>query len=132
MDFLAAVVALVCIYAPVSGAGECSGLRHLENGRTFFRYGGLLVIFRCHPGYKLHGYKTNSCVSGHWSRDPPVCVGSGCSNPGPLNHGTSSMNEDGSWVISAVIVAFSYGGLQCCTARATPGTAQSLCAKSLT
>lgn len=57
------------------GAEGCSGFRHLENGRTFFRYGGLLVIFRCHPGYKLHGYKTNSCVSGHWSRDPPVCVG---------------------------------------------------------
>lgn len=54
---------------------ECSGFKHLENGRTFFRYGGLLVIFSCHHGYKLHGYKTNSCVSGHWSRDPPVCVG---------------------------------------------------------
>lgn len=57
------------------GAEGCSGFRHLENGQTFFRYGGLLVIFRCHPGYKLHGYKTNSCVSGHWSRDTPVCVG---------------------------------------------------------
>lgn len=33
------------------------------------------MIFRCRPGYKLHGYKTNSCVSGHWSRDTPVCVG---------------------------------------------------------
>ena len=59
----------------VFGEKECSGFKHLENGQTFFRYGGLLVIFRCHPGYKLHGYKTNSCVSGHWSRDPPVCVG---------------------------------------------------------
>lgn len=34
-----------------------------------------MVTFHCHPNYKLHGYKTNSCVSGHWSRDLPVCVG---------------------------------------------------------
>ncbi|XP_031702718.1 uncharacterized protein LOC116383209 [Anarrhichthys ocellatus] len=98
MGLLAALVALLCIYAPpASGAEGCSGFRHLENGQTFFRYGGLLVIFRCRPGYKLHGYKTNSCVSGHWSRNTPVCVGSGCSNPGPLSHGTSSMNGDSSW-----------------------------------
>ncbi|XP_023257442.1 uncharacterized protein LOC111651664 [Seriola lalandi dorsalis] len=97
MGLLAALVALLCIYTPASVAQGCSGFRNLENGRTFFRYSGLLVIFRCHPGYKLHGYKTNSCVSGHWSRDPPVCVGSGCSSPGLLTHGTSSMNEDGSW-----------------------------------
>nr|XP_008284887.1 PREDICTED: fibrillin-3-like [Stegastes partitus] len=97
MGLLAALVTLVCIFAPVCEAEGCGGFRHLENGQTFFRYGGLLVIFRCHPGYKLHGYKTNSCVSGHWSREPAVCVGSGCSNPGTLIHGTSSMNEDGSW-----------------------------------
>ncbi|XP_031162242.2 uncharacterized protein LOC116054701 isoform X1 [Sander lucioperca] len=99
MGLLAALVALLCICAPAWGAEGCSTFRHLENGQTFFRYGGLLVIFRCRPGYKLHGYKTNSCVSGHWSRDTPVCVGSGCSNPGRLNHGTSSMNEDGSWAV---------------------------------
>ncbi|XP_019133643.2 uncharacterized protein LOC109142890 isoform X3 [Larimichthys crocea] len=99
MELLAALVALLCIHAPVCGAEGCSDFRHLENGQTFFRYGGLLVIFRCYPGYKLHGYKTNSCVSGHWSRDTPVCVGSGCSNPGTLTHGTSSMNEDGSWAM---------------------------------
>ncbi|XP_074475820.1 uncharacterized protein LOC141758366 isoform X2 [Sebastes fasciatus] len=99
MELLAALVALLCIFAPARGAEECSGFRHLENGQTFFRYGGLLVIFRCRPGYNLHGYKTNSCVSGHWSRDTPVCVGSGCSDPGPLIHGTSSMNEDGSWAV---------------------------------
>ncbi|KAG7483184.1 fibulin-2-like isoform X2 [Solea senegalensis] len=94
MGLLAALVLLLCICAP-----GCSGLRHLENGRTFFRYGGLLVIFRCRPGYKLHGYRTNSCVSGHWARDPAVCVGSGCSDPGPLTHGTSSVNKDGSWSV---------------------------------
>ncbi|MEQ2184805.1 hypothetical protein GOODEAATRI_011914 [Goodea atripinnis] len=69
--------------------------KNLDNGQTFFRYGGLMVIFRCHPGYKLHGHKTNSCVSGQWSRDLPVC--SGCSHPGSIIHGTSRMNEDGSW-----------------------------------
>nr|XP_046247937.1 uncharacterized protein si:dkey-163f14.6 [Scatophagus argus] len=99
MKLRAALVALLCIYTQVCGADRCNGFRHLENGQTFFRYGGLLVIFRCHPGYKLHGYKTNSCVSGHWSRDIPVCVGSGCSNPGPLTHGTSRMNGDGSWAM---------------------------------
>ncbi|KAI9518952.1 hypothetical protein NQZ68_033435 [Dissostichus eleginoides] len=99
MGLLAALVALLCIYTAARGAEGCSSFRHLENGQTFFRYGGLLVIFRCRPGYKLHGYKTNSCVSGIWSRDTPVCVGSGCTNPGPPTHGTSSMNEDGSWTV---------------------------------
>ncbi|XP_034735082.1 uncharacterized protein LOC117949142 isoform X2 [Etheostoma cragini] len=99
MGLLAALVALLCIYTPAWGDDGCSTFRHLENGQTFFRYNGLLVIFRCRPGYKLHGYKTNSCVSGKWSRDTPVCVGSGCSNPGQLIHGTSSMNENGSWTV---------------------------------
>ncbi|XP_069381901.1 uncharacterized protein [Paralichthys olivaceus] len=99
MGLLAVVVMLISIYTLARSAEGCSGFQHLENGRTFFRYSGLFVIFRCRPGYKLHGYKTNSCVSGHWSRDPPVCVGSGCSDPGPLTHGTSSMNEDGSWAV---------------------------------
>ncbi|XP_034536188.1 uncharacterized protein LOC117810450 [Notolabrus celidotus] len=99
MGSLAALFTLLCVYAPVCGAEGCSGFRHLDNGQTFFRYGGLLVIFRCRPGYKLHGYKTNSCVSGHWSRDTPICAGSGCSHPGPIPHGTSSMNEDGSWAV---------------------------------
>ncbi|KAF7669309.1 hypothetical protein LDENG_00212540 [Lucifuga dentata] len=51
------------------------------------------------PTFQLHGYQSNSCMSGHWSREPPVCVTSGCPSPGPLSHGTSSMNEDGSWVV---------------------------------
>ncbi|KAK5874205.1 hypothetical protein PBY51_019174 [Eleginops maclovinus] len=99
MGLLAALVALLCIYTAACGAEGCSSFRHLENGQTFFRYGGLLVIFRCRAGFKLHGYKTNSCVSGTWSRDTPVCVGSGCTNPGPPRHGTSSMKEDGSWTV---------------------------------
>ncbi|XP_029987071.1 latent-transforming growth factor beta-binding protein 4 [Sphaeramia orbicularis] len=107
---LAAVVALLCIFPTVCGAEGCSGFRHLENGQTFFRYGGLLVIFHCHRGYKLHGHKTNSCVSGHWSRDPPVCVGSGCSHPGPLIHGTSSRNEAGSWAVFSCNSGFKLHG----------------------
>ncbi|KAM9765448.1 CUB and sushi domain-containing protein 3 [Menidia menidia] len=95
---LAVWVTLVCVYFPVFGGRACVRFKHLENGQTFFRYGGLLVIFRCRPGYKLHGYQTNSCMSGRWSRDLPVCVGSGCSSPGPPIHGRSRMNEDGSWV----------------------------------
>nr|XP_040022802.1 uncharacterized protein LOC120811487 [Gasterosteus aculeatus aculeatus] len=111
MGVLAALVALLCVWAPqASGAEGCGGFKHLENGQTFFRYGGLLVIFRCRPGYKLHGYKTNSCVSEHWSRDTPVCVGSGCSNPGPLSHGTSSTNEDGSWVVFSCNAGFHLHG----------------------
>lgn len=56
-------------------ASECSGFRHLENGRTFFRYGGLYVTFSCKPGFRLHGHRTSSCVSGQWARHPPLCVG---------------------------------------------------------
>ncbi|KAM3625005.1 uncharacterized protein V6R79_005425 [Siganus canaliculatus] len=99
MDFLVALVLLLCSCPSATGVQRCSAFRHLENGQTYFRYGGLLVIFCCHPGYKLHGYKSNSCVSGHWAREIPVCVGSGCNSPGPLTHGTSSVNEDGSWAV---------------------------------
>lgn len=53
----------------------CSGFGHLENGRMFFRYGGLYVTFTCNPGFRIHGYRTSSCVSGQWARDPPLCVG---------------------------------------------------------
>ncbi|CAB1327478.1 unnamed protein product [Coregonus sp. 'balchen'] len=81
------------------GEEECSGFRHLENGITFFRYRGLYVTFTCNPGYKIHGYRTNSCVSGQWSREPPVCVGSGCPSPGDLTHGVTSVTDDGSWVL---------------------------------
>ncbi|KAM8763413.1 uncharacterized protein AB9X84_007807 [Acanthopagrus schlegelii] len=110
MGLLAALVALLFLYTPVRGAQGCSGFRHLENGQTFFRYGGLLVIFRCRPGYKLHGYKTNSCMSGRWSRDTPVCVGSGCSSPGPLTHGSISVSEDGSWSMFSCNTGFRLHG----------------------
>ncbi|KAK5609465.1 hypothetical protein CRENBAI_007975 [Crenichthys baileyi] len=90
MGLLVALVIFGSIHLSVFGDTGCSKFRNLDNGQTFFRYGGLMVIFRCHPGYKLHGHKTNSCVSGQWSRDLPVCVGS-------IIHGTSRMNEDGSW-----------------------------------
>ncbi|XP_055088522.1 protein HEG [Periophthalmus magnuspinnatus] len=81
----------------MSDSNNCSGLRSLENGQTFFRYRGLFVIFSCRHGYRLHGHKTNSCVSGRWSREPPICVGSGCPPPGPVAHGSFSVNSDSSW-----------------------------------
>ncbi|MBN3303052.1 FBLN5 protein, partial [Amia calva] len=81
-----------------SAGGRCHGLRRLENGRTFFRYGGLFVTFTCNPGFRVHGYQTSSCVSGRWTRDPPVCVGSGCPNPGGILHGSSTMNPDRSFI----------------------------------
>ncbi|XP_071002689.1 uncharacterized protein [Oncorhynchus clarkii lewisi] len=78
---------------------ECSSFRHVENGRTFFRYSGLYVAFTCNSGYKIHGYRTNSCVSGQWTREPPVCVASGCPSPGDLLQGVTSVTEDGSWAL---------------------------------
>nr|XP_046190268.1 uncharacterized protein si:dkey-163f14.6 [Oncorhynchus gorbuscha] len=71
---LSALVALLWTLPPGSLGEECSSFRHVENGRTFFRYSGLYVAFTCNPGYKIHGYRTNSCVSGQWTREPPVCV----------------------------------------------------------
>ncbi|KTF86659.1 hypothetical protein cypCar_00035099, partial [Cyprinus carpio] len=41
----------------------------------FFHYGGLYVTFTCNPGFRIHGYRTSSCVSGRWARNPPLCVG---------------------------------------------------------
>jgi hypothetical protein len=69
------VFMLISVLSPGSLGEECSSFRHVENGRTFFRYSGLYVAFTCNPGYKIHGYRTNSCVSGQWTREPPVCVG---------------------------------------------------------
>ncbi|XP_072320720.1 complement factor H-like [Eucyclogobius newberryi] len=98
--FLAALTTLFCIFqSGVSEASSCSDLRSLENGQTFFRYNGLFVIFSCRHGYRLLGHKTSSCVSGRWSREPPVCVGSGCPSPGPVAHGSFSVNRDASWVV---------------------------------
>nr|XP_055041100.1 uncharacterized protein si:dkey-163f14.6 [Misgurnus anguillicaudatus] len=74
----------------------CSGFRHLENGRTFFRYGGLYVTFTCNPGFRIHGHRTSSCVSGQWARNPPLCVAPGCSSPGDLLHGSTVVSHDGS------------------------------------
>ncbi|XP_029603485.1 uncharacterized protein LOC115188777 isoform X2 [Salmo trutta] len=96
---LSALVALLWTLPPGSLGEECSSFRHLENGRTCCRYSGLYVTFTCNPGYKIHGYRTNSCVSGQWSREPPVCVASGCLSPGDLLQGVTSVTEDGSWVL---------------------------------
>ncbi|KAA0707611.1 hypothetical protein E1301_Tti014760 [Triplophysa tibetana] len=74
----------------------CIGFGNLENGRTFFRYGGLFVTFTCNPGFRIHGYHTSSCVSGPWARNPPLCVASGCPSPGNLLHGSTVMPQDGS------------------------------------
>ncbi|KAI4871698.1 hypothetical protein NFI96_023738 [Prochilodus magdalenae] len=76
----------------------CSGFRHLENGRTFFRYGGLYVTFSCNPGFRIHGYRTSSCVSGQWAREPPLCVAPGCPSPGEILHGSKEVSPDASVV----------------------------------
>ncbi|KAF5904014.1 fibulin-1-like isoform X2, partial [Clarias magur] len=79
-------------------ASGCSNFRHLENGRTFFRYGGLYITFSCDPGFRIHGHRTSSCVSGQWARHPPLCVAPGCLSPGKLLHGSTLMSPDGSLV----------------------------------
>ncbi|KAI5088865.1 hypothetical protein C0J45_21437, partial [Silurus meridionalis] len=76
----------------------CGGFGHLENGRTFFRYGGLCVTFSCNPGFRMHGHRTSSCVSGQWVRRPPLCVAPGCRSPGKILHGNALMSPDGSLV----------------------------------
>ncbi|KAI5629876.1 hypothetical protein C0J50_10413, partial [Silurus asotus] len=76
----------------------CGGFGHLENGRTFFRYGGLYVTFSCNPGFRMHGHRTSSCVSGQWVRHPPLCVAPGCRSPGKIRHGNALMSPDGSLV----------------------------------
>ncbi|XP_036807427.1 uncharacterized protein LOC110496990 isoform X2 [Oncorhynchus mykiss] len=96
---LSTLVALLLTLPPGSLGEECSSFRHVENGRTFFRYSGLYVAFTCNPGYKIHGYRTNSCVSGQWTREPPVCVASGCPSPGDLLQGVTSVTEDGAWAL---------------------------------
>ncbi|KAL1021755.1 hypothetical protein UPYG_G00017570 [Umbra pygmaea] len=96
---LPTLVAVLWTLPPGSLGEKCTSFRHLENGRTFFRYRGLYVTFACNSGYKMHGYRTNSCVSGQWSREPPVCVASGCPSPGNIQHGVTSVEKDGSWVL---------------------------------
>ncbi|KAK9966689.1 hypothetical protein ABG768_003786 [Culter alburnus] len=88
----------------------CSGFGHLENGRMFFRYGGLYVTFTCNPGFRIHGYRTSSCVSGQWARDPPLCVASGCPSPGDLLHGSTKVSEDRSLAAFSCDAGFSLFG----------------------
>ncbi|XP_072371636.1 C4b-binding protein alpha chain-like [Scyliorhinus torazame] len=70
---------------------SCPGLRKLSNGRLFFRYGGIYVTFFCHPGFKRYGFPTSSCVSGRWTRAPPVCVAPGCPDVGNILHGSRTV-----------------------------------------
>ncbi|XP_063068257.1 uncharacterized protein si:dkey-163f14.6 [Engraulis encrasicolus] len=92
---------LLFLWTARSGfAGEpCRGFKHLENGRTFFRFKGLYATFTCHPGFRIHGHHTSSCVSGQWVREPPVCVASGCPSPGRVQYGSAAVNEDSSFVV---------------------------------
>ncbi|XP_041115090.1 uncharacterized protein LOC121320641 [Polyodon spathula] len=78
--------------------GSCHGLRHLANGRTFFRYGGIYATFTCNPGFRVYGYHTSSCVSGRWTRASPVCVAAGCPSSGSMLHGSSTVNQDRSLI----------------------------------
>ncbi|KAK7119285.1 hypothetical protein R3I94_021206 [Phoxinus phoxinus] len=102
----------------------CSGFGHLENGRTFFRYGGLFVTFTCNPGFRIHGYRTSSCVSGQWIREPPLCVAPGCPSPGDLLHGRTMASEDGSLAFFSCDAGFSLFGnaLLYCKGKSWNGT----------
>ncbi|KAL6461823.1 hypothetical protein MHYP_G00299680 [Metynnis hypsauchen] len=91
---LLALLALHWALTPGFADDGCSGFRHLENGRTFFRYGGLYVTFSCNPGFRIHGYRTSSCVSGQWAREPPLCVAPGCPSPGEILHGSKVLSPD--------------------------------------
>ncbi|XP_068121751.1 uncharacterized protein [Hyperolius riggenbachi] len=72
----------------ILSSAVCSGLRQLENGRTFFRYGGIYATFTCNPGFRLLGHVSNSCIKGKWRKPVPVCVASGCQLPTGIVHGS--------------------------------------------
>ncbi|XP_073681583.1 uncharacterized protein [Garra rufa] len=90
----------------------------------FFRYGGLYVTFTCNPGFRIHGYRTSSCVSGQWARDPPLCVASGCPSPGDLLYGSTVVSKDKSLAFFSCDTGFSlYGSaLLFCKGKSWNGT----------
>uniref|UniRef100_A0A8C1JHL3 Si:dkey-163f14.6 n=1 Tax=Cyprinus carpio TaxID=7962 RepID=A0A8C1JHL3_CYPCA len=123
--------ALLCVFlcqlwtqTPGIADKGCSGFGHLENGRMFFRYGGLYVTFTCNPGFRIHGYRTSSCVSGQWARDPPLCVASGCPSPGDLLHGSTVVSKDRSLAAFSCDTGFSLFGsaLLFCKGKSWNGT----------
>ncbi|XP_042589922.1 serine/threonine-protein phosphatase with EF-hands 1 isoform X3 [Cyprinus carpio] len=123
--------ALLCVFlcqlwmqTPGVADKGCSGFGHLENGRMFFRYGGLYVTFTCNPGFRIHGYRTSSCVSGQWARDPPLCVASGCPSPGDLLHGSTVVSKDKSLAAFSCDTGFSLFGsaLLFCKGKSWNGT----------
>ncbi|XP_059393826.1 uncharacterized protein si:dkey-163f14.6 isoform X1 [Carassius carassius] len=123
--------ALLCVFlcqlwtqTPGIAHKGCSGFGHLENGRMFFRYGGLYVTFTCNPGFRIHGYRTSSCVSGQWARDPPLCVASGCPSPGDLLHGSTVVSKDRSLAAFSCDTGFSLFGsaLLFCKGKSWNGT----------
>ncbi|XP_051783080.1 uncharacterized protein si:dkey-163f14.6 [Erpetoichthys calabaricus] len=81
--------------------GGCLTIKHVPNGRMFFRYGGLYAIFTCNHGFKVHGYHTSSCVAGRWTRAPPICVAAGCPDIGSILHGSRTLNHDSSLIFFA-------------------------------
>ncbi|KAI2659113.1 Fibulin-2 [Labeo rohita] len=123
--------ALLCVFlsqlwmqTPGIADKGCSGFGNLENGRMFFRYGGLYVTFTCNPGFRIHGYRTSSCVSGQWARDPPLCVASGCPSPGDLLHGNTVVSKDRSLAFFSCDTGFSLFGsaLLFCKGKSWNGT----------
>ncbi|XP_067287506.1 uncharacterized protein si:dkey-163f14.6 isoform X2 [Pseudorasbora parva] len=123
--------ALLCVFlsqlwtlTPGVADKGCSGFGHLENGRTFFRYGGLYVTFTCNPGFRIYGHRTSSCVSGQWARDPPLCVASGCPSPGDLLHGSTMVSEDSSLAFFSCDAGYSLFGyaLLYCKGKSWNGT----------
>ncbi|KAL1265898.1 hypothetical protein QQF64_003925 [Cirrhinus molitorella] len=123
--------ALLCVFlsqlltrTPGFADKVCSGFGHLENGRMFFRYGGLYVTFTCNPGFRIHGYRTSSCVSGQWAREPPLCVASGCPSLGDLLHGSTAVSKDRSLAAFSCDTGFSLFGsaLLFCKGKSWNGT----------
>ncbi|XP_069801494.1 serine/threonine-protein phosphatase with EF-hands 1 isoform X4 [Dendropsophus ebraccatus] len=72
----------------VSSAATCLALGQLENGRTFFRYGGIYASFACNPGFSLLGHVSSTCIQGRWRKPLPVCIASGCHMPTGIVHGS--------------------------------------------
>ncbi|XP_053311848.1 serine-rich adhesin for platelets-like [Spea bombifrons] len=82
-------------YVTVFTAAVCAGLGQLENGRTFFRYGGIYASFVCNVGFNLLGHTSSTCVRGRWRRPAPVCVAPGCSLPRGIVHGSLRTSFNG-------------------------------------
>ncbi|KAI0237715.1 hypothetical protein LSAT2_011692 [Lamellibrachia satsuma] len=75
---LVLIVTIVVLQTSDAIAGERCRKVRIRKGRSHMLLRRKMIKYSCKNGFTLVGSRTAICVSGRWSRQPPVCVAPGC------------------------------------------------------